>query len=153
MEEVVEVEYLSAWPPAENRPGVASEANSLSATIASGSPPAQKRFKHELARCDRRLDSSCSGSDSFGELSAVELQKQLSPEELHIVHCDYSVSADALLARWWKIMMSKRSADYMAGMGLLAEEEEKRVVFIIKSNAGAQTQLHHISRYSAYHKE
>ena len=65
MEEVVDVEYLSAWPPAENRPGVASEANSLSATIASGSPPAQKRFKHELTRCDRRLDSSCSGVVTF----------------------------------------------------------------------------------------
>ena len=125
MEEVVEVEYLSAWPPAENT----SEANSLSATIASGSPPAQKRFKYELTRCDRRLDSSCSGSDFFGELSAVELQKQLSPEELHIVHCDYSVSADALLARWWKIMMSKRSADYVAGTGLLAEEEEEIFAF------------------------
>ena len=92
---------MHAWPPAENRPRVASEVSSLSATKATGSPPPLKRFKHELSWCDRGLysESSCC-SESFGEeFSAVEM---LSPEELHIVHCDYSVLADALLAQWWE---------------------------------------------------
>ena len=51
------------------------------------------------------------------------------PEELHIVHYDYSVSADALLAQWWKIVMSKRSVGLVSGTGLPAKEE--RVVLVI----------------------
>jgi hypothetical protein len=158
------VEYLDAWPPPENRLRVEnsdnlllpSESSSLSATISSGSPPPLKRLKYEPASpCGGGPDSessNCIEKHSFGEKFCVNLQKQLSREDLHIVHCDYSVSADALLARWWKMTMSQRSAaDHMTGTAGPAEEE--RVVFIIKSNAGPQTQVYHISRYFACHTE
>ena len=151
------MEYLSAWPPPESRPrrenseNAAFKESSLSATIASESPPPLKRFKYDSE------PSCCSDKYSFGE-EFVDLQRQLSPEELRIVECDYSVSADALLARWWKmISMSMRSSGlHMSGAGLgpaEEEEEEKRVVSMIKSNAEPQTQLYHISRYSACHRE
>ena len=141
------MEYLSAWPPPESRPRLensenlltAFEESSFSATIASGSPPPLKRFKYEQGY-------------SLGE-EFVDLQQRLSPEELRIVECDYSVSADGLLARWWK-MMSTKSAGHISGAGLgPAEEEEERIVSMIKSNTGPQTQLYHISRYSACHRE
>ena len=157
------MEYLSAWPPPESRPRLensenlltAPEESSFSATIASGSPPPLKRFKYELG-CDRTVSfdsvsSRCSEKYSFEE-EFVDLQQRLSPEELRIVECDYSVSADALLARWWK-MMSTKSTGHMSGVGLAPAEEEERVMSMIKSNAGPQTQLYHISRYSASHKE
>jgi hypothetical protein len=131
------VEYLDAWPPPENRLRVEnsdnlllpSESSSLSATISSGSPPPLKRLKHELASpCGGGPDSESSNwieKHSFGEKFSVNLQQQLSPEELHIVHCDYSMSApDALLARWWKMMMSQRSAaGHMTETAGPAEEE------------------------------
>ena len=156
-----DAEYLTAWPPPGNGPrldnseelSTAIEVSSLSDTIASGSPPPLKRFKYEhiagvsLAR-PLNSQSSCS-KNSAG--FCVELQQQLSPEELHdIVQCDYSVSADALLARWWKIVMSKKATDRPLVARPTAEEE--RVVLIINSNAGPQTKLYHISRYSACYR-
>ena len=144
------MEYLSVWPPPESRPRLENSENafkesSLSATIASGSPPLLKRFKY---------DSEPSDKYSFGE-EFVDLQQQLSPEELCIVECDYSVSADALLARWWKMMSTKSAGHTASGavLGLAEKEEEERIVSMIMSNAGPQTQLYHISRYPACHRE
>ena len=155
------MEYLDTWPPPlhapETRPRprvdnsdnvlIPSESSSHSATTSSGSPPQPKRFKHNLAlSCDRGGLTDCTIKYSFEEKSSVDLEQQFSPEELHIVRCDYSVSADALLARWWKMMTSKRSA---AGhiTGTADPVEEERVEFITKSNAAPQTQLYHIARY------
>ena len=155
-----DVEYLDTWPPhapetrlsvdksdKKNTLLIPSESSSLSATTSSGSSPQAKRFKHDLAvSCDRGGLTDCIIKYSFEEKSSVDLEQQLSTEELHIVRCDYSVSADALLARWWKMMMSKRSAaGHMTRTAGPAEEE--RVEFIAKSNAAPQTQLYHISRY------
>ena len=152
-----DAEYLTAWPPPGNGPkldnsenlSTATEVSSLSDTIASGSSPPLKRFKYEhitgvsLAR-PLNPESNCS-KNSAG--FCVELQQQLSPEELRdIVQCDYSVSADALLARWWKIVMSKKAAGHLCEA---RPAEEERVACIVNSNAGPQTKLYHISRYSA----
>ena len=143
-----DVEYLSTWPPParlEEAPLV-SELNSQPATIVSAvSLPPPKRFKHELEyEASERLGldkSTCCHSEN-GSPAREELQQQLSPEELHIVHCDCSVSADALLARWWK-MASKKSEHNVPWV----DAQEERVVSVIKSSAtGPQTQLYHISR-------
>ena len=158
------MDYLDAWPPrhapetrlrVDNSDNllIPSESSSFSATTSSGSPPPQpKRVKHDLAwLCDGGL-TDCSGDErSFEEKSSADLEQQLSPEELHIVRCDYSVSADALLARWWKMMRS--AAGHMTGTAGPAEEESLRVTFIAKSNAAPQTQLYHIARYFACHRE
>ena len=86
-------EYLDTWPPLhapETRPRVdnsdnvliPSESSSLSATTSSsGSPPQAKRLKHDLAlSCDRGGLTDC----IFEEKSSVDLEQQLSPEELHV---------------------------------------------------------------------
>ena len=140
------VEYLSEWPPpaSSTRPNgdlLAAEVSSLSAaTIPSESPPSPKRIKHELEYGVRLDESSCTDeADSHGE----ELEHQLSLAELHTVHCHYSVLADALLARWWKMMSKSEHTSQ-------SESHDQRVVAIIKSNAEPQTQLYHISRYLSY---
>ena len=106
------MEYLDAWPPPQGHAPetrlrveksdillILSESSSLSAnTSSSGSPPQAKRLKHDLA-----LSCDCGGGLTdciFKEKSSVDLEQRLSPEELRIVRCDYSVSADALLAQW-----------------------------------------------------
>ena len=154
------MEYLDAWPPPrvpETRLRIDKSDNLLipsesrshyTTTSSSGSPPQPKKLKHGLTwSCDGGLTDCSGGEHSFDEKSSVNLEQQLSPEELHIVRCDYSVSAYALLARWWKMVISaKRSAaGHMTGTAGPAEEE--RVDFIAKLNAAPQTQLYHISRY------
>ena len=135
------VEYLSTWPPPEssiNNKGAlcSAELSSLSANICLESPP-PKRLRYELEHeADGRVESlNFSEDDSYVE----ELQHQLSLEELHTVHCHYSVSADALLARWWKVTSKLEHTS--------ASHDERVVSLNIKSNVGPQTQLYHISRY------
>lgn len=143
------VEYLLEWPPPVSSSArveedqLASEVNSLSATNPSAGSPPTKRLKYAVehgASEGQRLDkSSCSEKGS----PRKELQQQLSLEEMHIVQCDGSVLADALLARWWKMASKKLEHN----VSWIDANEEERVVPLIKSNAARpQTQLYHISR-------
>lgn len=70
----------------------------------------------------------------------MKLERKLTSEEIRIVHSHYSVSADVLLARWWKVTSLLVTEDYISTL------DEESIVSVIKSNAGPQTQLYHISR-------
>ena len=142
------IEYLSVWPPPESsklkESPLAAEVSSLSDTIPSEprSPP-PKRLKHELEGGADELTLDKSSCPDETDSHVEELEHRLSVEELHIVHCHFSVSGDALVARWWKT--TSKSEHRMAQ----SESRDQRVVSVIKSNAGPQTQLYHISRYTS----
>ena len=126
----------------------------LVATISpSGAPPPPKRLQNDLEHSETssaekqlgQLWPSCHiCENSFGE---EVKQQQLSPEELHIVHCDCSASADALLARWWKMAASRKCSEgHVSSCRTGLAEKEERIMSMIKSNAGLQSQLYHIAR-------
>ena len=141
-----DVEYLSEWPPSEG--SIETVRVAVGTACTSLSPPPSKRQKHELQNVEfaemkhkSRLSES---GHSNTVLSSEELRQRLSSEEIRIVHSHHSISADALLARWWKITakaehgnLSTYTTDY---------QHNETIVSVIKSNAGPQTQLFHISR-------
>ena len=72
--------------------------------------------------------------------TSIELEHKLTPEEMRIVRSHHSVTADVLLARWWKTV-STLAADCASDF-----TEENNILSVIRSNIGPQSQLFNISR-------
>lgn len=161
----VEVEYLSEWPPPSERDSDATGSLESRPTCDGSMVPVTsqaKRAKLELlnshvvhATKKVRHESTLkingvvpSDQKEVEELTSKQLDYQgLNSDEMHIVHSHYSVKADVLLARWWKANGLK--LDITAG--LAGDLREERILSLIKSNTGPQSQLYHISRYAPPH--
>ena len=130
-----EVEYLSEWPPAPQGSACVVDASSSSVEI---SPPSSKRPK---SKWDTPTESmtpfdSAPPTEAVDPATSMELEHRLTSEEMRIVHSHHSITADVLLARWWKTT-STLATDCAS---------DEKIVSVIRSNVGPQSQLYNISR-------
>ena len=151
------VEFLASWPPPESSSSLEgnpwkAKAFFSSDTNSSEAPPS-KRLKRQseaqLSTGKLKLDQSSKFNHNAS--CEEELEQKLSADELHIVRCHHSVTVDALLARWWKMVALRESQMVLvqaAATEQIVQAKEEKVMSLIKANSGPQTQLYHISRYT-----
>lgn len=157
-----EVEYLTEWPPPKDDHCVsrlkdtATEDPPASAANQTTTFPPSKRPKREpqSVQTEQRKsthNAALTGAgwkkDSLAEAVEDKSEDQklhLSRDELHLVRSHYSVTADVLLARWWKTKSSS-SPPTLSG---LSGCDEEGILSAVHSNNGPQSQIYHISRYT-----
>ena len=149
------IQYVSEWPPPEDSHTSQEKDTTVQdptdSTVDWSASPPTKRRKHEPSEQYNFLPSStataCTNAvprrkrenvTQFAKERIEELKLRLSPDELRLVHTHYSISADVLLARWWKMGRERERC---------SEDSSNEVILsAIKSTSEPQSQIYHISR-------